>query len=84
MQQPSGLLPHCSSLFGTRCTSDEGRASVGKVLETLLPFLVVRPREACLEKGFDRVPRVTILRRSPGPPHDAVLREGYTASRGPG
>ena len=67
MQQHSGPLHHCGSLFGTLRHGDDGCVYLCNVFEKLLPFRVLRPREEGTDKRFDRVTLVDILQRSAGP-----------------
>ena len=73
MQQHSVQFPRGRCLFWTLSTGEEGLAYPCNVHEQLLTFLVLRTREECTDKRFDRVTRVGILQRSAGPARNELL-----------
>jgi len=67
MQHHSIELPRRRYLFWSRSTREVGLAYPCNVHEQLLTFFVLRTREECPDKRFDRVTRVGILQRTSGP-----------------
>ena len=68
MQHHSIELPRRRYLFWSRSTREVGGLAYPcNVHEQLLTFFVLRTREECPDKRFDRVTRVGILQRTSGP-----------------